>query len=87
MEPDKEKDEKVYLVAGVINATGKTFYWKDEKYINIGNYAIVENMNGFDLVKIIGRVETTKANASKFSNTKYENMKKTIKEISNLIEN
>ena len=53
----------------------------------VGNYAIVENMNGFDLIKIIGKVETTKTNASKFSNTRYENMKQTIQEIPSLIEN
>lgn len=82
-----ENEERVYLVAGTINATGKTLYWKDEKYIPIGNYAIVENVNGFDLIKVIGRVQTTKLNASKFSNTKYENMKKTIQEISKLIDN
>ncbi len=80
-------EEKVYLVAGLINATGKTLYWKDEKYMYVGNYAIVENMNGFDLIKIIGKVETTKTNASKFSNTRYENMKQTIQEIPSLIEN
>lgn len=84
---DNKVEEKVYLVAGTINATQKTLYWKDEKYMRIGNYAIVENINGFDLVKIVGRVETTRANVSKFSNTKYENMKKTIQEIPNLMEN
>lgn len=84
---DNKVEEKVCLVAGTINATQKTLYWKDEKYMRVGNYAIVENINGFDLVKIVGKVETTKANVSKFSNTKYENMKKTIQEMPNLIEN
>ena len=77
----EENNEKVYLIAGVINTTGKVFYWIDEHYIYIGNYAIVENVNGYDLVKVVGRVETTKENVCKFSNTKYKNMKKTIKEI------
>lgn len=85
METDKEK--KVYLVAGIINATGKMLYWKDENYTRIGNYTIVENMNGYDLIKVIGKVETTKSNASKFSNTKYEDMKQTVQEVSELIEN
>lgn len=76
-----EKEEEISLVAGIINATGKVLYWRDENYILVGSYAIVENMNGYDLIKVIGRIKTTKANASKFSNTKYENMKKTIKEV------
>lgn len=71
-------DKKVNLIAGIINATGKTLFWKNEKGldINIGDYAVVENMKGYDLIKVIGKVETTEANASKFSNTKYSDMKK-----------
>ena len=72
----------VTLIAGVINATGKMLFWKDDNEIQIGNYAIVENMNGYDLVKVIGCVLTTEKEASKFSNTRYENMKKTIYPIS-----
>ena len=78
---EENKNEEIYLIAGMINTTGKVLYWRDEKYMYVGNYAIVENISGYDLVKIIGRVKTTKKEASKFSNTKYENMKKTIKEI------
>lgn len=75
----KEKtEERVYLIAGVINATGKMLFWKDEGNIEIGDYAVVENMNGYDLVKVVGIVITTKAEASKFSNTKYNNMKKAV---------
>ena len=81
MEKDKiekliNKEEKVILIAGVINATGKLLYWRSDRIINIGDYAIVENINGYDLIKVIGKIETTKENASKFSNTKYCNMKK-----------
>ena len=78
---EENKNEKVYLIAGIVNATGKVFYWIDELFVYIGNYAIVENMDGYDLVKVIGRIETSKKDASKFSNTKYENMKKVIREI------
>ena len=79
----KEKtEERVYLIAGVINATGKMLFWKNEENIEIeieiGDYAVVENMNGYDLVKVVGTVITTKAEASKFSNTKYNNMKKAV---------
>lgn len=74
-----EEDKKVQLVAGIINATGKTLYWKDElNLISMGDYAIVENLQGFDLIKVVGIIETTKQNASKFSNTKYENMKEVL---------
>lgn len=92
MEPDKEKmeeleklylekEEKVRLIAGTINATGKTLYWIDKGYVVIGSYVIVENMNGYDLAKVVGVTETTKGNVSKFSNTSYRNMKKVVKEI------
>ena len=78
---ENKKEKEIYLIAGVINATGQMLYWKDEKFMRIGNYAIVENANGYDLVKIVGIVLTTKKEASKFSKTKYDSMKKTIKEI------
>lgn len=71
-------EKKVTLIAGVINATGKMLFWKDDMKINVGDYAVVENMNGYDLVSIVGIVTTTEENASKFSNTKYVNMKKTV---------
>ena len=83
-----ENNKEVYLVAGLINATGKVLYWRTKSEIKLGDYAIVENMNGYDLVKVVGIVKTTKKNAIKFSNTKYENMKNVILEIkSNIIEN
>lgn len=73
------EDTGATLVAGTINATGKTLYWKDElELLNIGDYAIVENMHGYDLIKVIGIIETTEQNANKFSNTKYENMKRIL---------
>ena len=84
MEPDREKIENltkennVILIEGTINATGKTLYWKSHRKVSIGDYAVVENMNGYDLIKVVGIVTTTKSNASKFSNTKYGNMKNVI---------
>ncbi len=74
-----EENEIVVLVAGVINATGQMLYWKIEENIDVGDYAIVENKNEYDLIKVVGLVYTTKANARKFSKTKYERMKKVIK--------
>lgn len=78
---EENEEQQIYLIAGIINATGQVLYWKDTKYIDVGDYALVENMNGYDLIKVIGRIRTTKKEASKFSKTKYENMKKTIKAI------
>ena len=71
-------EERVSLIAGVINATEKMLFWKNEANIGIGDYAVVENMNGYDLVKVVGIVTTTKAEVSKFSNTKYNNMEKAV---------
>ncbi len=82
-----EIDEKIRLVIGVINSTGKALFWRDENYMQLGNYAIVENKDGYDLIKIIAKVETTKANAKRLTNTEYENIKNTIQEIPNLMEN
>lgn len=86
MEPDREKIEKltkeeeiVYLVAGTINATGRMLYWNDTVGLEIGDYAIVENMNGYDLIEVIGKIKTTKEKSSKFSNTIFENIKKVVR--------
>ena len=73
---------KVYLIAGTINLTKETLYWTLEGILGkdvIGDYAIVENRDSYDLVKIIGIVETTEGNAKKFSKHGYKNMKKVIK--------
>lgn len=76
-------DKETFLIAGVINATGKMLYWKNKNNlsINSGDYAIVENTNGYDLVKVVGIVYTRESQASKFSNTRYENMKSVVKVI------
>lgn len=70
------EEDNVLLTAGIINATGKMLYWKDEIGVKIGDYAIVESANGFDLIKVVGIIETKRYMAGRFSNTKYENMKK-----------
>lgn len=72
------EDEEIILIAGIINATGTLLYWKSDGEISVGDYAIVENKNGYDLIKSVGIIYTTKKEASKFSKTKYENMKKVI---------
>lgn len=73
---EKKEKEEIVLIAGKMNKENAVRYWKaDIKNINIGDYAIVENLNGYDLIKIVGILTTTKQNASLLSNTKYENMK------------
>lgn len=53
------------LIAGKINSDNMVRYWKledeneiDIAVIGIGNYAIVQNKGDYDLVKIVGIVET-----------------------------
>ena len=74
-------DEKVDLIAGRLNnRNGETLYWKLEKMMSckLGDFAVVENTNGYFLVEICGFITTTKSKASYFSRTKYENMKSVI---------
>lgn len=69
----------VVLVAGKKNGGTDTLYWKTpDTSFDIGDYAIVENMNGYDLIQIVGAIHTKKTLASSFSKTKYENMKNLI---------
>lgn len=58
--PEIEEDNTVKMIAGKLNNTKCVYYWTVDKDFDyeIGDYAIVENMNDYDLVKIIGTVET-----------------------------
>lgn len=50
------------LIAGKINNCATTYYWDISEFKvmpKIGDYAVVENMNDYDLVKIVGIVETS----------------------------
>lgn len=73
------EQNEVILVAGIINATGKMLYWRDKAGVKIGDYAVVENMKGYDLIKVVGIIETTEKDAKKFSNTNYNDMKNIIR--------
>lgn len=55
------------LIIGKLNNDKIGRYWKMEQnlYFNVGDYAIVENLNGYDLVKVIGLVETDEENVKK----------------------
>lgn len=75
-----KKNGRVYLVAGVLNGTTQVLYWKCDISLiyNLGDYAIVENKQGYDLIKIVGSVETEKNKVKLFSHTKYEDMKSIV---------
>lgn len=76
------KEDKVFLIAGIINATNTLLYWRvDDISLEVGDYAVVENMSGYDLVKVAGIVVTEKKLARKFSRVDYEKMKKAIKKV------
>ena len=70
-EVPKVKDT-IKMIAGKLNNCNQTYYWEidDEHYFQIGDYAIVENMNDYDLVKIVGVVETTEKYARFIVNAK-----------------
>lgn len=49
------------LIMGKLNNGNVINYWNTSDFvsdISVGDYAIVENMNDYDLVKIVGIVET-----------------------------
>ena len=57
------------IIAGKLNSDNIVRYWKvGDEIFNVGDYAIVENKNDYDLVKIIGIVETNEKYASFFVN-------------------
>ena len=72
--------EEVCLMAGKLNNSQMVRYWRIDQEILIdvvrGDFAIVENVRGFDLVEIIGIMHVDRKNVQLVSNTKYENMKK-----------
>lgn len=78
--------EEVNLILGKHNSTGKIFYWLNEEFVgfNIGDYAIVENKNDYDLVKVIATITTNKKYVEFITNCKYENIKKIVNIIDRL---
>lgn len=83
---EKIKLLRVKLIGGRLNNKTETLFWKitDELAVSceLGDYAIVENANGYDLIQISGVVITEEDKANHFSKTKYEYMKNVIKIIS-----
>lgn len=75
----------LYLIAGVINSMPNiVYFWLCNKVdsFKIGDYAIVENLSSYDLVKIAGIVWTNEDNLKSITKVKdLEKMKKVIKYI------
>lgn len=72
------------LIAGRINNCNTTYFWNiDEQFdYQIGDYAIVENMGDYDLVKIVGVIETTEEYVKYLTNKKVnKNVVYIIKEL------
>lgn len=75
-------ESTIKLIAGRLNNCNSTYYWQIEEGLDceIGDYAIVENMNDYDLVKIVGIVETTEKYVKFITNSKIN------KKVINIIE-
>lgn len=61
------------LIAGRLNGTNEVRFWRtclcleDNFVLEIGNFAVAENKNGFDLIEIMGVVNTTEEYEKYFS--------------------
>lgn len=76
-------ENTIKLITGtLINASNNyiTKYWliNNDVEVNIGDYAIVENLSGFAIVKIVGVTISEPKLVKYISNTNYEKMKKVV---------
>lgn len=75
----------IYLIAGKLNAVpDQCYFWlgtKSTDCFKINDYAIVENKQSYDLVKIVGIVWTDEANLKTISKNSLKKMKKVIRYI------
>ena len=75
----------LYLIAGVINSMpNMVYFWLGNKgtdSFKIGDYAIVENLNSYDLVKIAGIIWTNEDNLKSITKKDLAKMKKVIRHI------
>lgn len=69
------------LIVGKLNNCKTIYYWEidSNEDFEIGDYAIVENKNDYDLVKIIGAIHTNDKYKKFITNS--NNIKKVIKVI------
>ena len=76
--------KQVRLICGKIQGNSTLRFWKVEDVnidTHIGNYAIVENLDSYALIEILGLVVTTEEQAIKISTVDYQRMKRMLKEI------
>ena len=77
--------KNLYLIAGVINSMpNAVYFWLGNKNMDsfkIGDYAIVENLSSYDLVKIAGIVFTNEDNLKTITKNNLAKMKRVIKYI------
>lgn len=57
----KNEDGEIKAIAGMLNGDCTARFWKipDGMAVDIGDYAVVENRDGYDLVEVVGLVKTT----------------------------
>ena len=74
------------LIIGKFNVSNKIAYWSiGEKFtpdVAVDDYAIVENKDDFDLVKIIGIVETNEEHSKELNS--YREIKEAVDYISSI---
>lgn len=79
---DYDGKTQVRLIIGKNQNDNNFRYWKVEnENVNtpIGGFAIVENLNSYTMIEILGLVVTSKEKAQELSKTHYNNMKRVLK--------
>lgn len=74
--------KQVRLIIGKLQADNTFRYWKVENEnvdTPIGGFAIVENLNSYTMVEILGLVVTSEEKAQELSKTHYNNIKRVLK--------
>lgn len=74
--------KEVTLIVGKLNCGWTGFWQTDAKSIRIGSYAIVENKDGYDLVRMVGIVRTTLEMAMELTN--HANLKNVVRIVGDL---
>lgn len=57
----QNEDEEIKAIIGMLNGDCTARFWKipDGMAVDIGDHAVVENRDGYDLVEVVGLVRTT----------------------------
>lgn len=61
-EPETKQEDKIKIIAGKLNGNATIRHWNvpGNMAVHVGDYAVVENMEGYDLVRVVGITETKK---------------------------